>query len=133
MTQTRERIDINCRDLVEVKFELLQFVQMLEWKISELWELILGQIQELERLQADEGQVGDPLQPVVAQVEIYQDPLLLEGFLLDPEKVVVGQVHRDKVGEELEWCRANLLYVVVFQNQTLKARIQWGRYRLENQ
>ena len=50
MTQTRERSDINCGDLVEVKFELLQFVQILEWKVSELSNLILSQIQELEGL-----------------------------------------------------------------------------------
>lgn len=86
--------------------------------------MILSQIQELEGLKADKGQVVDPLQPVVAQVEVDQDPLLLEGFLLDPEEVVVGQVHSDEVGEELERCRANLLDVVVLQRQTLEARIQ---------
>ena len=130
MTQARERIDINCGDLVEVKIELFQFVQILEWKVSELCDLIVSEIEELEGLQADEGQVVDPLQSVVTQVEVDQDPLLLEGFLLDPEEVVVGQVHSDEVGEELERRWANLLDVVVFQHQTLKARIQWGRYCL---
>ena len=62
---------------------------MLKREISELCELIVCQVHELQGLQAQEGEVGDPLQPVMAQVEVDQDPLLLEGLLLYPEEVVV--------------------------------------------